>query len=93
MSETKRTKAIAPDTQETPVSEWDDMREITLPRPRVGEDPFQFVGINGRTFQVPKGKPVSVPYPVYERLKIMQDQEQAEIDYRNSIPNEAAPAK
>ena len=30
------------------------------------EEQSQFVCVNGRTFQVPKGKNVEVPLPVYE---------------------------
>ena len=32
------------------------------------EEQSRFVCVNGRTFQVPKGKTVEVPLPVYEAL-------------------------
>ena len=48
---------------------WTDMREITLPRAGSNEQQFWFVGVNGRTFQVPRGKAVEVPKPVYEVLE------------------------
>lgn len=48
---------------------WRDMKTIVLPRAPKNEQNFQFVAVNGRTFQVPRnGKPVDVPAPVYEVL-------------------------
>lgn len=51
---------------------WQDMREIRLPRDGSGENKSLYVCINGREFSVPAGKTVTVPYPVYERLKIRE---------------------
>ncbi len=45
------------------------MREITLPKAGGTEQQSVFVCINGRTFQVPRGKRVEVPLPVYEVLE------------------------
>ena len=36
------------------------------------EQNFQFVGVNGRTFQVPKGKTVKVPKPVAQVLSLLR---------------------
>lgn len=61
--------AEAKKTPEKEYDIWTDMVPITLPRAPKGENNFQFVGVNGRTFQVPRtGKPVEVPRPVYEVL-------------------------
>lgn len=61
--------AEAKKTPEKEYDIWADMVPITLPRAPKGENNFQFVGVNGRTFQVPRtGKPVEVPRPVYEVL-------------------------
>lgn len=48
---------------------WAQTREIFLERGQMTEEQSQFVCVNGRTFQVPKGKPVQVPLPVYEVLE------------------------
>ena len=45
------------------------MKTITLPRAGGTEQQSVFVCVNGRTFQVPRGKAVEVPEPVYEVLE------------------------
>lgn len=55
---------------------WKDMREIMLPRAGNNEQQFQLVGVNGRTFQVPRGKRTQVPLPVYECLMEAQAAQQ-----------------
>ena len=55
---------------------WKAMREITLPRAGNNEQQFQLVGVNGRTFQVPRGKRTQVPLPVYECLMEAQAAQQ-----------------
>lgn len=47
---------------------WSEEVEVRLPKAPKTEQNFQFVGVNGRTFQVPKGKAVTVPAPVAEVL-------------------------
>ena len=37
---------------------WSEMVEVRLPKAPKTEQNFQFVGVNGKTFQVPKGKTV-----------------------------------
>lgn len=48
---------------------WAQTKEIFLERGQATEEQSQFVCVNGRTFQVPKGKIVQVPLPVYEVLE------------------------
>lgn len=51
------------------VNPYRDMVEITLPRATAKEQNFEFVAVNGHTYQVPRnGRPVAVPRPVYEVL-------------------------
>ena len=45
------------------------MKTITLPRAGGTEQQSEFVCVYGRTFQVPRGKAVEVPAPVYEVLE------------------------
>ena len=47
-------------------SAWDEKRTVFIERGMASEEQSQFVCVNGRTFQVPKGKNVEVPLPVYE---------------------------
>ena len=44
-------------------------RTVTLPRASGTEQQFAFVCVNGRPYQVPRGKPVEVPEEVYEVLE------------------------
>ena len=89
----KSAKALAADDQPTvEIDPWKDMRTITLPKARTGEEKSQYVCINGRTFLVPKnGKEQTVPYPVYERLNIMLEAQTEEEDFREAIPNNLGP--
>jgi hypothetical protein len=47
---------------------WKDMRSILLPRAGGNEQQSQFCAVNGRTFQVPRGRMTEVPLPIYECL-------------------------
>ena len=58
---------------------WKQTKEVLLPRAQENEQKFEFVCVNGRTFQVPKGKRVKVPLPVAEVIENAQMQmEQAD---------------
>lgn len=85
MADTKTTaKAVE-------VDPWQVKHTIFLPRAMGGEQKHVVVGVNGRQYRVPRGKSVEVPEPLYERLMIMQKNEEAAQRYRESVPNEAAP--
>lgn len=62
---------------ETVYNAWQDMRTITLPRGQSQEQQFRFVCVNGRSYQVPKGKAVEVPLPIYQCLMESQAMEEA----------------
>ena len=64
---TKETAAAA--VQANPEDVWNVMKTIYLPRGQGNEEQSRFVAVNGRTFQVPRGKAVEVPEPVYEVLE------------------------
>lgn len=74
-----------PMMEELPRDPWLEMREITLPRPVKGEDTHILVGINSRYLRVKKGQKVSVPLPVYERLQLYLDAEEAEDRYQRAV--------
>lgn len=48
--------------------DWNEMVSITLPK---NGDLVTKVTVNGRTYEIERGKPTEVPYPVYERLQLM----------------------
>lgn len=50
-------------------------KSIFLPRASETEQQFEFVCINGKAYQVPRGKPVEVPLAVDEVLEHAQMQE------------------
>ena len=62
--------------------------QIKLPRHLGGDKKSVFVGVNGHTFQVPTGKPVNVPEPLYEVLERMEMQMEVIEGIREGIPNE-----
>lgn len=53
---------------------FEEKKQITLPRAGGTQQQSEFVCINGRTFQIPRGKTVDVPLPVYEVLRNAQKQ-------------------
>lgn len=53
-------------------NDWQEMKEITLPK---NGDSVVTVVVNGVKYQVEAGKPTMVPYPVYERLTEMIEQD------------------
>ena len=61
-------KTVTAAVQANPEDVWTVMKTIYLPRGQGNEEQSRFVAVNGRTFQVPKGKDVQVPLPVYEVL-------------------------
>lgn len=70
---------------------WEETREIFLPYATKGDEQFIFVAVNGRKYQVPRGRSVTVPLPLYERIQIMLKAESRTVEFRESLPNEAFP--
>lgn len=58
--------------QEPVYDPWAEMVPVFLPKV-TGEEDFRYVGINGRMFQVPRGKQTLVPRPVFDVLAYSQD--------------------
>ena len=87
---TKPKAVVEPEVEETiaerPVTDpWQRKMTITLPRPGVTEKRMLFVRVNDRTFSLPKGKSIEVPYPVYEVLRRAIKAEEATADYLREI--------
>lgn len=70
---------------------WAEQREIFLPYATKGEEQFVFVAVNGKKYQVPRGRSVTLPLPLYERIQIMLEAEANAVKFRESLPNEAFP--
>lgn len=67
---------------------WKDMRTIKLPRAPKGEENYKYVSVNGVAKQVPCGKTVALPFPLYDVLMKSMEAQDAFDDFRDEIPNE-----
>lgn len=94
MAELEAAKAAAKTGRNKPaVSDaWERKRTVFLPRAMGREQKFLLVGVNGRRYQVPRGKPVEVPEPLAERIDIMMEAEERAIAARDSWEADAAEA-
>ena len=68
---------------------WDIMETIMIPRAAKGEDQTYDININGRQFYVPKGRKVTAPHPVVERIRQIMAFEAAAAEYEEQISKEA----
>lgn len=87
----KTTEAqVAPETTKTTEqgTEWSETRTIFLPRGTAREQNFILVGVNGKRYQVPRGKSIEVPLPIYERLMIMQEAQEKAYELRKAVQDE-----
>ncbi|WP_242622669.1 hypothetical protein [Lachnoclostridium sp. Marseille-P6806] len=78
-----KTEAPAPEmqTEEMPAEETKAKKTVTVRLPKAidGESKYQFVAINGRTYQIEKNKNVEVPPEVAEVLRnSLEAQEEAD---------------
>lgn len=55
---------------------WQDMRTVYIPYIR-GEKKTQEVGVNDKTYFIPKGRQVEVPEPVWEVVERMLEAQRA----------------
>ena len=75
---------VKPEEQVT--DPWRVKKMISMPRHKKGEQDFQFVSVNGRTFQVPlRGGEVEVPLPVYEALMNAREAEDYAAERKEAI--------
>lgn len=94
MAELQAAKAAQPVKTKPAVSNaWNETRTVFLPRAMGREQKFLLVGVNGRRYQVPRGKPVEVPLPLAERIEIMQEAEERAIKARDAWDAEAEAAE
>lgn len=67
MAESKAKNAPVAEN-ETKYDPWQHKVTVLLPKASDGDQNFVLVGINGKNYQVPRGKRVQVPKPVYDVL-------------------------
>ena len=67
------------------VDVWKQMVPAYIHKSDTDAEKAQFVCVNGRTFQVPKGKTVMVPLPVYEALREARRATAAAAAYERSV--------
>lgn len=87
----EKEQKVSDETVKAPVTSnaWKETRTTFLPRAHAGEENFVLVGVNGQQWKVPRGVPVEVPVPLYERLEIMLDQEEKAYKYRMELQEKA----
>ena len=61
--------------QEVKVNPWEQMEPVFIPKMSRGEQPTQYVSVNGRGYFVPKGETVEVPKPIAEAIRNAQAQQ------------------
>ena len=70
---------------------YQDMKTIFLPMARAGEQPNAEVRLNGVKWQIPRGKAVDVPRPVYEQFQRKIRNETSEIRLQNLMLGSMSP--
>lgn len=73
MAEVKESKAKNIEAKD--IEAKAETKTVFLPRASETEQQFEFVCVNGKAYQVPRGKPVEVPTAVAEVLEHAQMQE------------------
>lgn len=77
------------ENKQIPTDEWSIKKTIRLPRKSAGEQNFEYAGVNGKVYQVPCGKEVEVPLPIYEQLVKRQAAVDALEDMRSNIKDKS----
>lgn len=62
--------------QENAYDPWQDMREVFVPRRSRGEVDTLMVSVNEKQYLIPKEKRVEVPFPVYDVVNAMLEQQE-----------------
>lgn len=73
--------------KENAYNPWKDMREVYIPKQTRGEQSTLEVGVNDRTFFVPKDQWTEVPAPVWEVVEEMLRQRKKNEEYLSSNPD------
>jgi len=80
--------------KKTKVDPWEQMETVFIPKMSRGEQPTQYVSVNGRGYFVPKGESVEVPKPIAEAIKNAQaQQKQTEKEAEQNFGGDAVPRR
>ena len=71
--------------------DYQEMKTVFLPMARAGEQPNAEVRLNGVKWQIPRGKAVDVPRPVYEQFQRKIRNEASEIKLQNAMMASMSP--
>ena len=71
--------------------DYQEMKTVFLPMARAGEQPNAEVRLNGVKWQIPRGKAVDVPRPVYEQFQRKIRNETSEIRLQNLMLGSMSP--
>lgn len=80
--------AEAKNTRPARSSAWDVMKPIRLDKSLGGDRKSIYVCVNGKSYQIPTGKPWEVPLPIFEVLERMQIQMDVLDGVRDDIKKE-----
>ena len=73
---------------------WEQKETVFIPKMSRGEQPTQYVSVNGRGYFVPKGENVEVPMPIAEAIKNAQaQQKQTEKEAEQNFGGDAVPRR
>ena len=79
-------------TQEIKVNPWEQKEMVFIPKMSRGEQPTQYVSVNGHGYFVPKGESVEVPKPIAEAIRNAQAQKKkTEQDANQNFGGSAVP--
>ena len=70
---------------------YQEMKTVFLPMARAGEQPNAEIRLNGVKWQIPRGKAVDVPRPVYEQFQRKIRNEASEIRLQNLMLGSMSP--
>ena len=70
---------------------YQEMKTVFLPMARAGEQPNAEIRLNGVKWQIPRGKAVDVPRPVYEQFQRKIRNETSEIRLQNLMLGSMSP--
>ena len=71
--------------------DYQEMKTVFLPMARAGEQPNAEIRLNGVKWQIPRGKAVDVPRPVYEQFQRKIRNEASEIRLQNLMLGSMSP--
>ena len=71
--------------------DYQEMKTVFLPMARAGEQPNAEVRLNSVKWQIPRGKAVDVPRPVYEQFQRKIRNEASEIKLQNAMMASMSP--